>query len=271
MGEIVTLFVVCFAGFLLFSQEICIYYKNMKKIFGIISAFVAMLSISSCGPVELVERWEHYIGSVYTVNKHAVIPEFSDTFYMVSNMDGQPLKTGDRARMVLRYHYDSRTDAKPQYTIVEVGEIIPTRTLDSIAAVDTLAYDATLMWALYDLGSRYVYPWVWNNCQNVNVAFYGVKESAAFAMTVKGVQGDNLELELFADIEKSKDENTQLLTYDLSNAADYLTAEQKRSLEAYDTLRTKIYFNFEDKDSLGNAVVRKVNISGGKFANPFRK
>ena len=78
----------------------------MKKTFGLIFASMAMFLMASCEPVQWGDKFEYFYDNIYTVNKHAVYPEFSDSFVMVSNMDSMPLKTGDRARMILRYYYD---------------------------------------------------------------------------------------------------------------------------------------------------------------------
>ena len=247
---------------------------TMKKIFGLMFASMAMFLMTSCNPAELGESWDLYIDDIYTVNKHAVVPEFSDTVIMVSNMEGQQLKTGDRARMVLRYFYDSSTGKKPEYSIYKVYDIIPTHNLDTIATIDPLVYNAPFkQLEFYEFFDRYAYPvWVWNNCQNINVSYYGLKPGAQFAMAVKGVDKEYLELELFAKATRSNDDiTTVFLTYDLSNAGDFLTQEQKRSVESYDTLKTRIYLNREIKDEKGNASIEKINFIGGKLANPFKK
>ena len=59
--------------------------------------------------------------------------------------------------------------------------------------------------------------------------------------------------------------NSKLLTFDLSNVADYLTEEQKSSVAGKDSLRTKIYLKREVEGA-----VKEVEIIGGKFANPVK-
>ena len=272
VAKIVPVFVAVFDGFFVSSQEI--YCNAMKKLFGFISACAAMLLVASCEPAEWGEKFEYYLDDIYTVNKHAVVPEFSDTFIMVSNMDSYPFQTGDRARMILRYYYDSSTGKKPQYSIYYAGDKIPERPLDSIAAVDTVAYSTPFKHLeYYEFSDRYASPvWVWNGCQNINITYYGVKDSADFVMAVKGVDKEYLELELFAKAKRVNEAlTTVFLTYDLSNVGDFLTAEQERAVASYDSLKTRIYLNREYKDENGKAVVEKINFVGGKLANPFKK
>ena len=265
-------FVVVFAIFCVNSQEFCMY-MTMKKILGLIFVSMTMFLMASCEPVQWGDKFEYFYDNIYTVNKHAVYPEFSDSFVIVSNMDSTSLKTGDRARMILRYYYDSSSGKKPQYSIYYLGDIIPTRSLDSIAGIDTLEYNSLFKnLEFYDFWDRYANPvWVWNNCQNINVSYYGLKDGAEFAMAVKGVDNEYLELELFAKATRSNNvANTILLTYNLSNADEFLTYAQKKSLEKYDTLKTRIYLDREVKDELnGKIYTEKINFIGGKFANPF--
>lgn len=249
-------------------------HMTMKKIFGFIFAVVAFSFMTSCGPAEWGTSWEVFLDDIYTVNKHAVVPEYSDTFIRVSNMDSQPLKTGDRARMILRYYYDSSTGKQPEYTIYSLGDIIPTRKLDSIPAIDTLEYNTPFKYLEYvEFIDRHAYPvWVWNNCQNINVSYYGVKDNAQFAMAVKGVDEDVLNFELFAKAQRSNDATTTvLLTYDLNNIGEFLTNEQIKSVANYDTLKTRIYLSREVKDENGVASIEKINFIAGKLANPFKK
>ena len=109
--------------------------------------------------------------------------------------------------------------------------------------------------------------WVRNNLQNINITYNGIADGAEFAMLVRGVVDNYVELELLA---KAKTigavKTTKLLTFDLSKLGDFLTAEQKRTLSGVDSLYTRIHFRRAVKDSIYEA-----NIIGGSLANPFKK
>ena len=114
---------------------------------------------------------------------------------------------------------------------------------------------------------RYVQPvWIWKNRQNINISFFGLKDNAEFAMTVRGVYDDCVELDLLAKAKRSGNvTSSKLLTFDLANVADFLTEEDKESIAGLDSLRTRIYLKREDE-----GVVKEVDIIGGKFQNPIK-
>ena len=101
---------------------------------------------------------------------------------------------------------------------------------------------------------------------NINISYFGLRDDASFAMSVTGVNEDCVELELRAKAKRSGNVTaSRLLTFDLSNVADYLTEEHKKSIAGIDSLRTRIYFNREE-----NGAVKRVDIIGGKIANPVK-
>ncbi len=240
----------------------------MKKYF--IGLFVAVMAVCfvSCDSAESGFKQEMYLDNIFTVNKHAVIPEYSDTSFMVSNMDSYNLNTGDRARMVLRYYYDANSGRMPEWSIYSLVEVIPTRRLQSAADVDIAAY-VTPFTALpyYELLDRYCKPvWVWKNRQNINITYKGVKDGAEFAMVVRGLKDNSVELELLAKADDNgNSSSTKLLTFDLADIGNYLTAEEKSSVSGVDSLQTRIFFKRLEKDKVSEA-----QVIGGKFANPFK-
>ena len=156
----------------------------------------------------------------------------------------------------------------PEWNIVNVVEKIPTR---SITAQDSaMCADFTTPFTalnFYEFMDRFCNPlWVWNDCQNINITYKGVEEGAEFAMVVRGVADDCLELQLLAKANTIGEvETTKLLTFDLKNVGDFLSKEQKDSVAGIDSLRTRIYFQCLDKGEL-----REVNVIGGTWANPFK-
>lgn len=254
----------------------------MKKFIAGLFALVSLVSVVSCGSAEGGFTEERFVDNIFTVNKHTVTPEYSDTSYMVTNMDSYALKTGDRARMILRYYYDAYSGKMPEWSIYSIDEVIPTRPLLSADAVDTTAYSTPITALVYyEFMDRFVSPvWIWKNRQNLNVSYNGIKERTEFAMIVRGISEDVdavgnskrycLDLELRAKSHLNTGvKTTQLLTFDLANVGDFLTAEQKRLVAGVDSLHTKIYLKrlerVEDVET-----VRDIYIMGGSFANPLK-
>ena len=183
-------------------------------------------------------------------------------------MDSYGYQTGDRVHMTVREYYDASTMKKPVYEIAGVTRKIETLPLSQAGTVDTTEYNAAFYkLEYYEFADRYVNPvWIWNNRQNLNLSYFGTKVGASFAMSVRGVNDDCVELDLMGKTNRNGQEvNSTLLTFDLSNIADFLTAEQKNGIAGKDSLRTRIYLNHE-----ANGAVNKVNIIGGKFANPVK-
>ena len=241
----------------------------MKNFFNMASALLFSVALFSCEPAEQGYTYDYYLDNIYTVNKHRVIPEFDDTMLMVSNMDQFAFQTGDRVHMTLRNYYDSNTMPKPQLSIYNVVEVIPTLPLVGKESVDTAEYNALFNnLHQYEFLDRYAQPvWVWDNRQNINISFFGVKDDASFVMAVRGVGEDCVELGLYAKARRvGKVTNTRLLSFDLSNVADFLSDEEKAKVAGIDSLKTRIYLKREDEGK-----VKEVSILGGKFANPLKK
>lgn len=254
-----------------FERNVFLKFMKMKKFISTI--FVAVVSVAfvvSCGPADQEFTEERFVDNIYTVNKHAVIPEFTDTSYMVSNMAQHPLQTGDRVRMILRYYFDAGSSKMPQWSIYHIGEIIPVRPIVAKGEVDTLEY-ATPFVGLdyYELMERYYNPvWIWKNRQNINIIYKGVEDEAQFAMAVRGISGDFLELELYAKAKSIAEvKTTKLLTFDLNGVESLVAPEEQSLVKDIDSLRTKIYLKRLDE----KGVVSEASIIGGKFRNPFKK
>ena len=240
----------------------------MKKLLNIALLSLVAAVLFSCDPIEPHYKYEYYYDNIYTVNKHTVSPEFSDSVIPISNMDSYAYQTGDRVHMTLRYFFDISTMSRPLCEIAHVTRKIETRPLSLSGSIDTAEYNATFAkLGNYELADRFVSPvWIWKNRQNLNVYYYGIEDGASFAMAVRGVSEDFIEFDLYAKATRSgKLTNSKLLTFDLSNVADYLTEEQKGCVSGMDSLRTKIYLKREVEDK-----VDEVEIIGGKFANPVK-
>ena len=229
----------------------------MKKLLDISLLSSLILVLFSCDPIEPEYRYEHYFDDIYTVNKHTVSPEFSDS-----------VVTGDRVHMTLRYYFDISTMKMPLWEISHVTRKIETLPLTAPAGIDSAEYDAVFNKLHdYELADRYVKPvWIWKNRQNIIISYFGVEEGASFAMAVRGISNDCLELDLYAKAKSNNEHTTTtLLAFDLSKAGDFLSEEQKNSIADIDSLRTRIYFNRKV-----DGEVKRVDIIGGKFSNPVK-
>ena len=247
----------------------------MKRFFGLAALLSVALAFFSCEPAETGYEFEYYYDNIYTVNKHKVRPEFQDSLLTIYNMDKYGLETGHRARMVLKYYFDYSTMAYPKWEIAELIEVIPTLPLQAKDAVNAEEYN-TLFTSLnyYELMDRYLQPvWVWNGLQNINIEYKGLKDNAQFAMTVRGIGVDEtdeknvcVEFDLHAKAQQSGNvKSSKLLTFDISNVADFLTDEQKSRIAGIDSLKTRIFLKSEV-----DGVAKETNILGGKFANPVK-
>ena len=241
----------------------------MKKLINVALLSMVAFMLFSCEPIEPEYKYEKFFDEIFTVNKHTVTPDFIDTTLMISNMDAYGFKTGDRVHMTVREYFDLSTMKKPVYEIANVTRKIPTFSLSQPGTIDSAEYNANFNKLIrYELADRYLNPvWVWKNRQNVSVSYFGIKEGASFAMVVRGVNKDCIEFDLYAKAQRDNNKTaTELLTFDLSNVADFLTDEQKSSVARLDSLRTRIYLNHEDN----NGVVKRAEIIGGKLANPIK-
>jgi hypothetical protein len=240
----------------------------MRKIFSALFCVAAVFAMFSCESAEQEYKVEHYYDNIYTVNKSAVVPEFVDSFTMVTGLDQYGLQTGDRARMILRYYFDASTMRRPEITVHQLVEVIPTLPLTAKEDVDTALYTTAFNnLHYYEFIDRYTHPvWIWKNRQNINISYFGSRDNASFAMSVRGVKDGCVEFDLRAKADRVGNvTSTRLLTFDLSGVADFLTDEQKAVIAGTDSLEARIFLNREE-----NGVVKEVEIVGGYFANPVK-
>ena len=216
----------------------------MKRLYSMFAAMSAALLMWSCGPAEIsyTEEWTYQ--GLYTVNKATVQPEFGDTMIFVRNMDEFELETGDRAFMVLHYYYDAYSGKAPVWNITQVIKKVPVRPLSVPVDVDTAAYmtPVTGLQAMNFYDDFEAKTWIWKGKQNINVKYRGVEDDASFVMTVRGVKDGYVEFDLFVNARESDKEVATLLTFDITNVADFLSDEEKASLpEDIDNINAKIY------------------------------
>ncbi len=224
----------------------------MNRLFGTISFFVALFSLASCGPAEVTWVEEGYVSNIYMVNKATLRPEFEDTIYRVTNNPWDfGLETGDRAHVIMHYYFDAYSGRSTQWDIVRVVEEIPILPVTNRDSIDTFSYDMPFAGVnTYELYDRYLHPaWVWNNRLNVNVVYKAVPENTQFAMTVRGVSNDTINMHLLAKSEQLSDTaRTKLLTFDLNNIGRLLTNDEKVAIKGYDRLKFRIHLNYKDAE-----------------------
>ena len=235
----------------------------MKKLYSLIAALAAVIFMSSCEPAEYGawQTWTYY--GIYTVNKAKVAPELSDTSFYVKNIDDFNLKTGDRLFLTLQCYYNFYSELSPQWTLLSVGNVIPTYPLSSKDEIDSTVYTTPFLEVVpVDFYQEfYALTWVWQDKQNINLKYRGEKEGAKFAMTVNGVNDEGyVLLELFIDAEESDKETEVLLTFDISNVKDFLSAEEKALLPENGDIKTKIIVK-----RTVNGVLKPLEIDGNYF------
>ena len=207
-----------------------------------IVALMATVLVWSCGPAEYENSVTYELEALCTVNKSRIEPEFSDSTYLFArNVDEFGLKTGDRAFMSLTCTYNLYSTETPLWTIVDVKRV-PVYPLS--ADIDTAAYVTPVTGLEYlnffdDFEAK---TWIWKGKQNINIKYRGVEEDASFAMTVRGVKDGYVEFDLFVNAKESDTEIATLLTFDISNVADFLSDEEKAQLPTdLDEIKTTIY------------------------------
>ena len=215
----------------------------MKKLYSMIAVLVAVVLVWSCGPAEFENSVTYELEALCTVNKSRIEPEFSDSTYLFAkNVDQFGLETGDRAFLKLTCTYNLYSEATPMWTIVDVKKKIPVYPLS--ANIDTASYKTPVI-ALdpVDFFNEFTaLTWVWNKKQNISIVYKGVEEDASYAMTVRGVRDGYVELDLFVNAKEGTADVKTLLTFDISNIADFLRDSEKASLPSnLDEIKTIIY------------------------------
>ena len=218
-----------------------LYMNFMRKLYSAVAAFSAAVIMWACGPAEMGYTEEYTLQGIYTVNKATVAPEFTDTFLFIRNIEDYELKTGDRAFLKLHYYYDAYSGKAPQWNIVDIIKEIPVYPLSRKSDIDTTMYKTpvTGLKSVNFFNSFNTSSWVWKDKQNINIKYMGVEKDASFAMAVRGVKDGCVELELYVNAPASDDETETLLTFDISNVADFLSDEDKALLT--DSISTRIY------------------------------
>ena len=235
----------------------------MKKLYSLIAVLATVVFMGSCEPAEIgaTQTWYYY--GIYTVNKATVAPEFSDTNLFVKNIDDFDLKTGDRLFLTLQCYYNFYSELPPQWSLIEVGRVIPTYPLSSKAEIDTTEYETPFLelCPVNFFEEFTALTWVWKDKQNICLKYKGEKEGARFAMTVRGVDAAGyVVLDLHIDAEESDNITQALLTFDISNVRDLLSDEEKALLPEGKEIKTKISVKRTD-----NNVLKPLEIDGNKI------
>ena len=244
----------------------------MKKLFKLfLLSVISFASLVSCDEAENSITFDNYYEHICTVNKWTVTPELGDTFYRVDNMDRFDLNDGDRAKLVLRNYYNSEVTKYPEWTIHQVVEVIPVFDIVSKDAINAAEYN-TYVTSInsYKIGDQISDDiWVWNNLQNINVQFKGVKKDAKFALSVIGIEENcvNLQLHIKADADGDT-KSEKLLTFNLLSLEKALSPNDFALLSSYDKLQTKLFVNCILPQT---GVIKNIETPATEFENPFKK
>ncbi len=237
----------------------------MKKIiYGLLTLVTFSFAVSSCD--NATDTTKGYIENIFTLKGNTLIPELSDTSYIISNIKDFALKDGDRAIMRIKYYYD--TFFGMSNAVWQLDEVISTIPLRKILSADDINPD--------DMNSSFsgIYPyfgydpvWIWDKKQNISVLYHTDDTAPEFAMTATGVTADTINLSLWAKTISGDKLCLDLLTFDLSDIPSLLNETDRTRIMSADTLYTKITMSYLGSDS---DTPETMNIIGGKCANPYK-
>lgn len=224
-----------------------------------------LLSFAACDDAN--NTTEYYYDGLYTVKGEMLWPEQEDTFYVASNVKTLGLKTGDRAMMRVRCFVDNVYGPKAaQWSVENIYSIIPTRSVETLSASDSLQYNSALVGITpcFNYGAS----WIWNGIQNVNVVYYTNGNEPDFRVSSPRFVNDTLCLTVHSKIDDGDELTSHLLSFDLASALPLLDSREQGLLAQKDTLRTKIAMRYYDASA---DTVYMAKFFAGKCANPFRK
>lgn len=243
----------------------------VKRLYTAFVAVLTAMAMWSCGPAEIGYTEEGNILGLFNIGKvdditprTTVALEFVDTFYVVRNAGIFDLEDGDRALLKVHYYYNAYSGQATQWDIEQVIKKIQVYPLSMGTEIDSAKYTTpvTALEPYYFYDEFKAYSWVWDGKQNIGVRFKGVEETAEYAMTVRGVKDGCVELDLWVAAEEAEKETQVLLTFDISNIADFIDPADKSVVPAdIDSVKTKIYVRRMKNDALiddgvdGNYVV----------------
>lgn len=237
----------------------------MKKL--LLSTFVVIFSMSfllSCDDAH--NTTTSYYDGLFTVWGESVIPELQDTAFVVGDMSGIGLETGDKALMRVSCLIDNVFGPKyAEWQVDKVYEEIDVNALAALSSSDSTLYTSPIL----GIGGYYTYgaAWAWRGCQMLNVV-YNSKGIAApqFVMSVDGVEKDTLRLSLSARIEDGNETRSKLLCYDLATAKQFINEKSLVEIGSYDSIYTTVSMLYQD---IENDTILIGTIIGGKLVNPF--
>ena len=234
-------------------------------VLGVLMLFVA------CDPAENSYTADTYTVDVYTVGSYNTLtPEFEDTLLTVSNFSSFDLTPGERVCLYMHQHFDAYDSRANKLEIVQIVERIPTLYLTPREEVDASEYNMPLGTTPYWYKPN---VWMWNDILNVSTRFYAKKEATEFAMSVRAVRNDTIQLNLSAKTTAPSDTlAARLLSYDLDNIATFLTDDEKASLKGYEKLKFRIFMKENVKTSTGKDSIAECawNVTNAEFVNPVR-
>lgn len=234
----------------------------MKRFFCGLITFSAMLAgFVSCD--NATNTTEGYYEGIFTINGKRVIPELTDTFYIVNETMG--LDDGDRALMRLNYFIDNAYGtAAAKWSI---GTVYEKNQVDDIVSAQSVSPDeyTSAISGIYE--GYYGAAWAWLKYQNLNIVYKSDGSEPLFKMVADNFENDTLYLSLHAKITNGDNTNQKLLCYDITSALRWLDSDKQAEMLTADTLNTKIMMKYYDQEE---ETVKEGTIIGGKAVNPFK-
>lgn len=212
---------------------------------------------------------------IYTVDRNFIRPELIDTFYKIDNIANFDLKDGDRAYLTVAYEFDNYFGpSSAKYSIKSVEGKLSVDGLTAASEIDKEIYTSPIFApqeVLINIINNDVAKsasWLWKNYQNISFIYKSNGTEGDFKLSPMGLSGDTLCFALNAKIEEGDKYMTKILSFDISEAPNMLSVEDKDKLVALDYIYTKISTIWYDEE---NDTTKIMYPFVGKYKNYFKK
>lgn len=244
-----------------------------KNLLTLCTLFVSIFAFISCDNATSTSSGS--IQGIYTVDRNFIRPELIDTFYKIDNITNFGLKNGDRAYLTVAYEYDNYFGpSSAKYSIKSVDSKLPVDGLTADSEIDKEIYSSPIIAPqevfinITNNGVVKSAGWLWKNYQNISIIYKSNGTEGDFKLSPVGLSGDTLCLALNAKIEDGDKYMAKILSFDISEASNMLSAEDKNKLVAFDYIYTKISTIWYDEK---NDTTKIMYPFVGKGINCFKK
>lgn len=272
----------------------------MKNILS--NLLLAMLSVvlfAACDNGEESLNYEGYFLNVYDIKEggndyfFSFAPAFADTTYSIKKSEALGLSAGERAYMVMKYHFDAYAMQRPEITAAEVITKITRRSLSKKADVDVSKYNNAFssveLLTFSDMSKEFAFNnFLWADGETQNIAVKYDKElNCTPRMTVDSLRNGVLYFRLYANLENrgwvdsetysyesNPDKACKILSFnmDWDMIFDELTTPEKDAIVAVDSLTSCISVVVDGcKKDADGLYIPNPAFTNNKFANGLYK